>query len=453
MRSYYLNYDIVVVGAGAGGIPAALGAAELGAKVLLVEKNGYVGGNAVLGIPWLGFLDKNGRRVTGGIAQKFVDEMIQKGACYNHRPCPINNSVTIFNPEIYKLTALEFLQKANVDILLHSEVLHSNVENGTIKEIVLYGKGNCVYVNAEIFIDATGDGDLAYLSGCTYEKGQKDSGALQPPTVMFTLRGVDKVKFFDYLENNPDQMSYGDRKEGEGYGVPYFKESENYVFGGLHKLFTELREKGELPIERETFIFINGFNPGEIHVNSIRLLGFDASNIFELTKAEIKGQLQVPRLIDVLKKYVPGFENCYLSSIAPSLGVRETRRFIGMKYLTCDSIIRGEIPRDTIALGAYKIDIPGASNDTTHFSDIEKPFGIPYGCLVSRDLCNLMYTGRMISVDPIVLGSTRVMPTCMAVGEAAGVGAALALKNKILPAKVSPEEIREILLKNGGILS
>lgn len=452
MKKFHFSYDVIVVGAGPGGLTAAIALAEQGTKVLLVEKNGYVGGCATIGIPMLAFLDKSGRQVTGGIAQRLVDEMQKYDACYQHRRCPINNSVTIFNPDIFKLVALEFLQWAGVDLLMNCEVVHADVTNQSIQEIKLYGKGNLITAEAKIFIDATGDGDLAYLAGCSYEMGQKDTGALMPPTVMFTIGGFDEKRFLDYLEDHPEQMSYGDRKEGEGYGVPYFRENRNYVFGGFHKLFSELRKRGKCPIDRETFIYINSIKPGEINVNSIRLLGVDATDILELTKAEIKGYMQIPQIMEVLKKYVPGFENSFLSSIAPQIGVRETRRFLGLKYLMTSSIIAGEVPEDSIALGSYKIDIPAEDDTSTIFADIEKPFGIPYGCLVSKDLNNLMFSGRLISVEAQVLGATRVMPTCMAVGEAAGTGAALAIRAQLLPAEVDPKETARILIERGGIL-
>ncbi|MDL2229873.1 FAD-dependent oxidoreductase [Treponema sp. OttesenSCG-928-L16] len=454
MKEFRLEYDAAVIGAGPGGIPAALALADMGIKVLLVEKNGYVGGNAALGLPWLAFLDKKGRQVIGGWAQKFVDELTARGASYGHRTCPMHNSVTVIQPDVFKLVALEALKKSGVDLLLHCESIGAELENGTLRKVTVFGKGNRIDIGAKIFIDATGDGDIAYLAGCSYEMGQEGSGALQPPTVMFTLGGVHEEKFFNYLEENPDQLTYGDRIEcGPGYDAAYFRGSENHVFVGLRKLLSELRERGECPIDRDTLIYINSPNPGEVYVNSTRLLNVDGTNIFDLTRGEIDGHLQIPKLIDVLKKYVPGFENCYLSNIAPNMGIRETRRFQGIKYLTADHIIRGEIPDDTIALGSYKIDIHSALDDSTIFTALENPFGIPYGCLVSKELKGLMFSGRLISMDAEVLGSTRIMPTCMAIGEAAGVGAALAIKHNIQAAEVDPGEVRNILLKNGAILS
>ncbi|MGE5614338.1 MAG: FAD-dependent oxidoreductase [Bacillota bacterium] len=450
---HYIKYDVAVIGAGPGGLPAALAAARLGSKVILIEKNGYVGGNAALGLPWLAFLDINGRQVTGGIAQEFVDRLMERGACFGHRRCPMHNSVTNIQPDTFKVLALELCKECGVDLLLHSEAFDAEVENGTLRRVMLYGKGNRITLEAKVFVDATGDGDVAYLAGATYEKGQEGSGILQPPTVMFTLGNVNDEKFFKYIEENPDQMTYGEYIEcGTGYNADYFRESPNYVFVGLRKLFSELRKKGECPVDRDTLIFINSPNPGEVYVNTTRLLNTDATDIFELTRAEVEGCLQIPKLVEMLKKYVPGFENCFISSIAPNLGVRETRRFSGIKRLTVDKILAGDVPDDTIALGSYKIDIHSGKDDSTVFTALKKPYGIPYGCLVSRDVKSLMLSGRCISVDREVLGSTRVMPTCMAVGQAAGVGAALAVQKGIQPADLDPREVVKILAQNGAIL-
>lgn len=453
MKTVNVKYDVVVIGAGPGGLPAAIAAARQGVKVLMVDRNGYVGGNVALGLPLLAFLDKKGRQVTAGIAQEFVDKLIAREACYGHRTCPMHNSVTVIQPDIFKIIALETCKEAGVDILLHCETVCVDVENNRLKRVYVQGKGMRIELEGKIFIDATGDGDLAYLAGASYEKGQAGSGVIQPPTVMFTLGNINHDRFFDYLEKNPDQLTYGDTIEcGEGYDAAYFRESKNHVFVGLRKLIMELRAKGECPIDRDTFIYINSPNEGQIYVNSTRHLNVDATDLFDLTRAELEGHIQIGKLVDMLKMHVPGFENCYISNISPNLGVRETRRIMGIKKLTADRIIKGEISEDSIALGSYKIDIHSGTNDSTIFTALEEPYGIPYGCLVARDIEGLMISGRCISVDAEVLGSTRVMPTCMAIGEAAGVGAALAVKNNILPSEVNSSDVRKILLENGAIL-
>lgn len=453
MNTISKAYDVVVIGAGPGGLPAAIAAARKGAKVLLVEKNGYLGGNLAIGLPLLGYLDKNGNQVTAGFAQELVDTLMERNACYGHSRCPMHNSVTLYNHEEFKLVAFEKCLEAGVEILLHTEVIDAEVENGSIKRLVLFGKGYRIEVESKVYIDATGDGDVAYLAGARYAKGQKGTGVLQPPTLMFTLGNVNLEKFHKFISEDPEQMILGDSMEvPRDYNPEHIMSTPNHVFVGLRKLFSQLKAKGELPVDRDTFIYINSLIPGEVNVNSTRHLNVDGSNVFDLTRAEIEGHFQIPKLTETLRKHAPGFEDCYITRIFPTIGVRETRRFEGIKELTEDKIVAGDIPEDTVALGSYIIDIHDGGGAGTIIKRLEKAYGIPYGCLVSKDIDNLMLSGRCISMDAVVLSSARVMPTCMAIGEAAGVGAAVAVSKDIKPADVDSNDVVKILKENGAIL-
>lgn len=454
MRQYELTTEILVIGGGPAGLSAAISAARHGRRVLLVEKNGYLGGNAVLGLPLLGYLDLKGRRIVGGIAQEYVNRLTKRGACLGHRVCPKHNSVTNIDPSAFKVMAAEMCKEAGVQVLLHLEACRVNKLENRLKSVEFYGKGNEVTVNAEVFIDCTGDGDVAYLAGCSWESGQEGTGVLQPPTVMYTLENVDTDKLFDYIEGHPEEMTFSATIDHRpGYGAPYFRASPNHVFVGLRQLFTRLRAEGKLPVERETLIYIKSLRKGEVYVNSTRLLNTDATDIFDLTRAELEGQAQCERLTQVLQAYVPGFEGCFISSIAPSLGVRESRRFRGVRRLTKDMLLNGEIPEDTIALGGYKIDIHSGKDRTTLFKTVEEPFGIPYGCLVSNEMDNLLFAGRCVSMDAASLASVRVMPQCMSMGHAAGVAAAMCLESACAPRDVSVRALREALLSENAVLT
>jgi hypothetical protein len=453
MKTSTIEYDIIVIGGGPGGLPAAIAAARQGAKVLLVEKNGYLGGNLTIGLPLLAYLDKDGNQVIKGIAQEFIDELAKRNAAGPHRWCPMHDSVTIYDHEVFKIVAFEMCQKAGIEILLHTQVIDADVENGALKSVTLFGKAHKIEAHAKVFIDATGDGDVGYIAGATFEMGQAGTGVLQPPTMMCTVGGVDFDKVIDYLDKNPSEMQLAPTIETyPGYDASYLKTNpRHHVLVGFSKLFASLQEKGELPVDRDTLIYIQSLIPGQAHLNCTRHLNIDGSDVFDLTRAEIEGHIQNLKLVDTLRKYVPGFENCYLAQIYPFLGVRESRRFHGLRTLTEEMLLHGEIGGDSVGIGSYIIDIHDGAGAGTIVKKV-KPYGLPYGMTVSSDIRNLMFSGRCASMDAVALSSARVMPPLMAMGQGAGVGAALAVKQGKNPSEVDVQEIRQILLKDGVML-
>lgn len=453
MKKEMLTYDVAVIGGGPGGLPAALAAARQGMKVLLVEKNGYLGGNLAIGLPLLGYLDKDANPIIKGIAQEFVDALEEKGATSPHHWCPNHNSVTIYDHEVFKIVAFEKCLGAGIDILLHTEVIDVNVDNGTIDSVTLFGKGRKIEVYAKVFIDATGDGDVGYMAGATYEMGQKGTGVLQPPTLMCTVAGVDTEEIIRFVEDHPEQMEMCKTHESyPGYDATYFRKNpDHHVLVGLRKLFAELKEQGKLPIDRDTIIYIQTLEKGVVNLNCTRHLGIDGSDLRDLTKAEIEGHLQIYALIKCLRENVPGFKNAHLTKIYPHMGIRETRRFRGIAQLTEDDVVNGRIGDDTIGLAAYIIDIHAGDGSGTICKKVPT-YGLPYGITCSADIKNLMFSGRCASMDAVALSSARVMPPLMAIGEGAGVGAALAIKQGITPGEVDVQEVREILRANNVML-
>ena len=453
MKKERWQYDVVIIGGGPGGLPAALEAARHGAKVLLVEKNGYLGGNLTLGLPLLGYLDKDGNPIIRGIAQELVDALREKGAAGPHTWCPLHNSVTIYDHEIFKVVAFEKCREAGVEVLLHTQVTDTNVENGRLESVTLFGKSHCIEVEARVFIDATGDGDVAYLAGASYEKGQNDCGTVQPPTVMCTLGGVDVERTIAYLEVHPEQSELPESmKIYPGYDASYFKANPRYhVMVGMRKLFLELKADGVLPVDRDTLIYIQSLIPGQVHINCTRHLGIDGSDALDLTRAEIEGHLQNYALVDTLRKYVPGFENCCLTQIYPFVGIRESRRFRGLATLTGEDVDQGRIGEDAVGLGGYIIDIHDGKGSGTVIKKVG-PYGLPYGMACSAEIKNLMLSGRCASMDSVALSSARVMPTLMVLAQGAGLGAAMAVQAGVDPGKVDVAALRETLRSESVML-
>ena len=455
MNTYERHYDIAVIGGGPAGLATAITAAREGRKVLLADRNGFLGGNLTIGLPILGFLDEHGHRCIAGFAQELVDRLAERGATYGVRECPKHNSTANIDAEALKILAFEMCREAGVEVLLHVEAIDACVESGTLKTVTLYGKCNRITVSADVFVDCTGDGDVACLAGCTYEKGRGESEELMPPTVMCTIEGVNDRALLDYVEEHPEEMKpmSATIETKPGYDAAYFKADPNYIFVGMTQLWSRLKAEGICPVERGNIILINGLHKGQMYVNTTRLLDVDGTDVFDLTRGEMDGHLQLKGLIETFRKFVPGFENCYISSIAPSIGIRETRRFKGLRTVTMDEALDGSIPEDSICLSGYTIDIHYNNSKGTLFKKLERAFGIPYGCLVSAECGNLLFAGRCISVDDHVVGSTRVMACCMAMGQAAGLAASMALDEKQTLAEVSVETLRQKLLAQNAILS
>lgn len=437
------SYDVAVIGAGPGGLAAAITAARNGARVILIERNGYLGGNLASGLPLLGYLDCHGKAVVGGFATEFIDRLTKIGAALGVRRCPHHYSIAVVKPDFCKIVASDLCEETGVEVLLHCYLTAVETQKGKITKALFSCAGNTIEVRARIFIDGTGDGTLGYLAGAACQKGNEE-GELQPPSILYTLGGVDKEKFFSWCKENDE---VGDDT------LEYLHESPNWGLVTLGKLFRKLQPKGEWPIAVWALISINRLNDSEICINGPRMLRTDATDPRDLTRAEREGAHQAVAFTEMLKKYVGGFEQAYISHMNDTIGIRETRRIVGRKMLRVEEAIAASVPEDTIALAAYFIDIHSSKDFTSKGERIEQAYGIPYLCLVSATYDNLMMVGRCISVDRIVFGSTRVMATCLAGGEAAGVGAALAIKEQCSPGDVDTVAVRRILVKNGGILS
>ncbi|RED28649.1 FAD-dependent oxidoreductase [Paenibacillus sp. VMFN-D1] len=449
-----IRTQVLVLGGGAGGVGAAIAAAREGAQTMIVDRQGFLGGNMTIGLPLLAFLDAQGRQVTRGLPQEIVDRLTLLGGSFGHRECPLHNSTTVIDPSLMKIVIFEKIKQYGVQPLLHCEIIGTNVEDGELKSVLLKGKGREIEIFADVFIDATGDGDVAYMAGASFEKGQYANGETQPPTLMFTVGGFDLERFMDFLGEHPEELRHGSSmKIRPGYTAEFLRASENHVFVGLKNTVSRLRQEGKCPISRDTIIYINLPREGYIALNCIRILNFDGTKVEELSRGEIESHLQILPLIDMLREHIPGFEHIYLSSIAPFLGIRETRRIMGKQMIREEAAVNGVIPDDTIALGSYIIDIHSGSGDSTVIRSLAGPYGITYGATIAKDVKRLMLSGRCISVDPVVFGSSRVMPTCMAVGEGVGIGAALAAKQQISPEDVDVRIIRQKLREHGAILS
>lgn len=441
------TYDLIVVGGGPGGLPAAIAAARAGLKTLLVERSAVLGGLANSGLPLLGFVDRAGDHVVGGIPQEFVDRLSLLGGTMGHYPCPVHNSLTIINPHWFRIVSFEMCREAGVDVLLYAELMDVKTEKDRITEITALCRGEVRSFRASAFIDATGDACLATRAGALCQKAEK----LQPPSLTFTIGNVDKDRFRAYLKAHPETAKLPDTY-GMEQNMAQF-DSKAFVFTGFGEFIAKARENGDYSLPRDRIIFMTLGEPGQVLINTTRANGVDTSNYESVLEGEFECHNQIKELMIFFKKYAPGFEDCYLASISPCLGSRESWRIVGQKTLTSACLVDYAVAEDTVTLAGYNVDVHVPHSNKLSIQPVEHAVGIPYGCLVSKNIPNLLVAGRCASIDSSIYGLTRVMATCMGMGEAAGTAAALSLQTKCDPKDLDITLLRQTLLKNNAILT
>ncbi|MCK6065219.1 MULTISPECIES: FAD-dependent oxidoreductase [Microbacterium] len=451
LRERSISYDVAVIGGGPGGFPAALAAARNGAKTILVERTAALGGAAASGLSILGFLDRSGNKALDGIPQEFMDRLAALGGAPGHFWCPVHNSISPVSSDLVKIVAVQMCQEAGVDILFENELIGAEVEDSQLRAVTVFGKLTNTRIEARQFIDATGDGDLAYLAGVPFTRGQEGTEIMQPSTLVFTVAGHDLERLFAFLDEHPEEMGIKE-DYAEGYDVDFLRKTRGHCFIGLTDLVRKAREAGDFSVPRNQFIHIATASEKLLTINTSRVTRIDASDPVELSAGLETGYEQVLEIVNFMRRYVPGFEDVVISQIAPALGIRETRHFLGETRLTMETLYSTETTEKAIAQSAYNVDIHSGTGEGIELSVIEKPYGIPYNCLVPQGVDGLLLSGRTISVDSTVFASARVMGTCMAVAEAAGTAAAIALGSSSRVRDVNVDELRKKLVAEGAMV-
>ncbi len=436
--------DVLVVGGGPSGIMAAEAAAkDKNLKVMLVEQRGYLGGNLTIGLPILAFLGPKGNQVVKGAAQKFIDRLRAKGAASEHKPCKNHMSLTIIDSEEVKTTAWEIMDEEGVEVLLYTFISDAIVENGKIKGIIVESKAGREAILAKTVIDCTGDGDVAWHAGVECNKGD-ENGGMQPPTLMYSLRGVETQLLRDAITGNPEKYDM------DVMPPEQFAEGK-FITVGLRGCIKEAQEAGyEIPVART--ILITGLNEDEIWVNMTRVSGVDSTLPESYTRGEHDGRKQMYVVTDYLRNFVPGFKNAWLDKVAPFMGIRESRVIVGKYVMTAQDILDLKKHDDAIAMAGYPVDIHHAQGGDCTMVFCDDAYEISYRVLVPEKLNGLLVAGRCSSMDHEAMAATRVMSTCMALGEAAGTAARIALADGVEVADVDVKRVREALLENGAYL-
>jgi hypothetical protein len=441
------RYDVLVVGGGNAGCAAAIAAARCGAKTLLAERYGFLGGTATASMvgPWMTF-HSGAERIVGGIANEIVERLVALGGSPGHIPDSSDYvpTITPFDPEIHKALLFDLMRESGVDLLLHAYFLSALRDaRGMVGGARFATVGGTREVRAQRTIDATADAYVAASAGVELQTGDS-RGRVQPASLMFRLSHVDLGQLSAYVRTRPDQMRTSLKAHER---TP----AALTAVAGLYDIWNAARERGDVDVPRELVSFFISPYPDEVTVNMTRVTDVDPLDPDDLTRAEIAARSQTMQLLAFFRASVPGFAKARIAATATQIGIRESRRIVGMYTLTAQDILAARTFPDGIARSAYPIDIhnPSGAGTTTFRLAPDAAYEIPYRCLVPAEVDRLLVAGRCISTTHEALASTRLTPTVMTLGQAAGTAASLSLTGNVAVRDLEPADLRRRLIADG----
>ncbi|HBC86531.1 MAG TPA: FAD-dependent oxidoreductase [Lentisphaeria bacterium] len=431
------SWDVIVVGGGPAGCTAAASAAREGAKTLLIEATGCLGGMGTSGLipAWCPFSDKQ-KIVYKGMAEK-VFSAAKEGMAH------VAKEATEWVPidaERLKRVYDDLLKDSGAEVLFNTFFCGVDAsDDGVVSGIVVANKSGLLAYRAKVYVDCSGDADLAAWAGADFVKGN-DNGEMQPVTLCFVLSNVD-----DYA----------------------YRHGPNLHGGNKNSPIYQIVASGKYPRIKDTHLCQNIVGPGTVGFNAGHLWDVDNTDPKTVSKAMMEGRKLAMEFRDSLAEYHPkAFANAHLVATAPLIGTRETRRIIGDYVLTIEDYIARRSFPDEVCRNSYFVDVHTAKKEIKqakkgteffekrcrHYNPGES-HGIPYRCFTPKKLRNVLVAGRSISTDRLVQGSTRVMPVCLAMGEAAGMAASFASKSKSHDVhKVDVKLLRKRLKEEGGYI-
>jgi hypothetical protein len=413
MTDDYRDVDVLIAGGGPSGIAAGIAAARQGAETLVVERYGRLGGGATTNLiqPFMGTVNS-----------PFVAEMMHR---LKHDPL---SETAETDTEVLDLIYADMLREAGAEILLHAWVFDVIKRGDRLVGAQMLSKQGILRIGAKVVVDATGDGDVAFTAGVPFERGRASDGLLQPMSIMFRIGGVDKARAF----------LCGGERQALKVRVPE---------GVWHEVVQRGSEEGELPPTVGVIRLYEGPRD-ERTVNATQVNYVDGTDVADLTRAEYEGRRQAVRVLQFLRRHAPGYEDAYIARMPAAIGVRETRRFLGMAYLRKEDLCSGRKWDTAVVKDAnFVVDIhnPNGAGQADGLAERVQPYDIPYGCLVPRDIDGLLLAGRCISGSHEAHASYRVQRIVMAIGAAAGVAAAVAVQSGQQPRDVDAARIQRIL--------
>ncbi len=437
----YGEYDVIVAGGGTAGMIAGLAAARNGAKTLVIERMGYMGGQ------FTGFMNTccepcdRLKRIIGGIAYEYLQTIDAMGGVEN--PDYTKDQYILYDSERAKAAIVSMYEKEpNVSTLYLTMVTRAIMDGKKLIGLIIENKSGRQAVFAKQFIDATGDADLLEYTGASYEELPPEK--YHPASLLAKISNVDVKKLSEYYAAHPELQ------KGEKY-LGYRSHAGFYGF----RLAEEL-EGIELPEEieylRDWFVlYYSTPNPNEIILNMTGTTALDGTDADAVTKGTNQAIKKLWQVLPLFQKYVPGFEHAFIAATAPTLGVRESRKVIGGLKLTRDMVLSGTKHPDAICsnAGALGYHTPDGKNIIWEYQEPGISYDIPLRSVLPADVDSLIVAGRNISVESEACGSTRTMTNCMTLGHCAGAIAALAASRGIEMRELPIQEVQSMLKSQG----
>ena len=422
------RYDVVIAGGGPAGFIAAIAAARQGAKTAIVERYGFFGGMATIGYvaPISVFALKN-ELVIGGIPWEFVKRLESMGGAFIEWP----KANIDFDVELYKLCCQRMIREAGVDMYMHSAMIGCEMEGKRIETVIIENKNGLETLASKVFIDCTGDGDLAHMADVPMQPNP--GGELQPSSYCFILSGVDTES--ELL----NRCMYHNGINGPSQCKPV-----------REKLLAMKAAGADLPDFGGPW-FNNVMHKGSVAVNITRRAA-DATDNRNFSAAECQLREDIFTFTRILKENFAEFADCYVSSTAPQAGVRESRRICGVHTVTADEYVNAYRYEDSISRGIHPIDIHASKGTHQTRIDLDKPAYVPYRALIAPNYPNLLVAGRCLSADRQALASLRVMASGMGTGQAAGVAAAQSVASRRPVQEIDTARLVSTLKDLGAVL-
>jgi hypothetical protein len=444
--------DVLVLGGGISGTMAAIAAARCGASVLLIERDGCLGGNMTAGgVGPMATFHSGSKQIIRGLMQELIDRLVAKGKSPGYAPDASNFVATViaFDAEAMKVELESMLLEAGGRILFHTMLADVSKENDTITSITICNKAGLSKLRAKVYVDASGDADLSFSAGVPCTFGRTEDGLSQPMAMMCKFSGVDTEKLRTAMIN--DEANF----ERMHRNIDLLKNS-NYISiaQGFSREVALATERNELHIHRADIAFAECGRGGEFIVNATCILHYDATDPSDLSMAEIEGRKQVQELDHFFHKYIPGFEHAILTGSGSHIGIRSSRQIRGVYTLTQQDILENRTFDDVVCYCAYPVDIhsPADGHMQVVFPKHKLLASVPFSCMVTNEIANLIVTGRCISATFEAQAAVRISATVGAMGHAAGVAAAYVAKTGCAAKDVDIKAVQTTLLDQGAYL-